>query len=147
MIYRDWIYQDILRISEIEKECFGGEAWSFQMFADSFSLDNFLGVVAEEGGEVVGYGCLSVRGDDADLDNIAVVEPFRQSGVGKNILKRLVQKAKEKKLQKLFLEVRVTNAPAQILYLKNGFKGLYVRSRYYPDGEDAIVMVKELSKK
>ena len=30
------------------------------------------------------------------------------------------------------------------LYLKNGFKGVYARSRYYSDGEDALVMVKEL---
>ena len=30
------------------------------------------------------------------------------------------------------------------MYLKYGFCGLYARSRYYPDGEDALVMVKEL---
>ena len=31
-----------------------------------------------------------------------------------------------------------------MLYLTSGFRGLYARSRYYPDGEDAVVMVKEL---
>ena len=30
------------------------------------------------------------------------------------------------------------------LYLKNGFGGLYARPRYYPDGEDALVMQKSL---
>ena len=33
---------------------------------------------------------------------------------------------------------------AMSLYLKYGFCGLYARSRYYADGEDALVMVKEL---
>ena len=40
--------------------------------------------------------------------------------------------------------MRVSNAPAQRLYLKNGFIGQYARSRYYPDGEDAIVMKKTI---
>ena len=44
----------------------------------------------------------------------------------------------------ILLEVRVSNAPAMTMYLKEGFKGIYVRPRYYPDGEDAVVMQKEL---
>ena len=32
-----------------------------------------------------------------------------------------------------------------LLYLKKGFKGVYARSRYYSNGEDAIVMKKELA--
>ena len=44
----------------------------------------------------------------------------------------------------MFLEVRVSNAEAQMLYLKCGFRGLYARTRYYPDGEDAVVMSREL---
>lgn len=46
MTYRKWTYMDILKISEIEKECFQ-DPWSFQMLADSFSSDNFFGVCAE----------------------------------------------------------------------------------------------------
>lgn len=145
MIYRNWIYQDILKISEIEKECFGKGAWSFQMLADSFSLDYFSGTVALDNDEVVGYGCMTFNGDDADIGNIAVTENYRRSGIGNKILEHMIADAKKHNMQKMFLEVRVTNAPAQILYLTHGFKGLYVRSRYYPDGEDAIVMVKELS--
>ena len=30
------------------------------------------------------------------------------------------------------------------LYLDRGFRGLYARPRYYPDGEDALVMQKSL---
>ena len=56
----------------------------------------------------------------------------------------LLEEAKKRGVKRVFLEVRVSNSSAIMLYLTSGFRGLYARSRYYPDGEDAIVMVKEL---
>jgi transcription-repair coupling factor (superfamily II helicase) len=41
------------------------------------------------------------------------------------------------------LEVRVSNIPAQKLYLKSGYKESGIRKGYYSDGENAIVMIKE----
>ena len=47
-------------------------------------------------------------------------------------------------VRKMFLEVRVSNAPAMSLYLGAGYVGRYARPRYYGDGEDALVMDKNL---
>ena len=85
MIIRRWKYEDILRISEMEKECFPQEPWSFQMLASSFDSDAFHGVLAEDGGEITGYGGITVAADTADVENIAVSEPYRRSGVGTKI--------------------------------------------------------------
>lgn len=141
---REWKYEDILRISEIEKECFPLEPWSFQMLASSFESETFYGVIAEDGGEVAGYGGITVALDSADIDNIAVTEQYRNSGVATSILSRLIEEARGKGVKKVFLEVRVSNTPAMSLYLKEGFKGAYARTRYYSDGEDCLVMVKEI---
>ena len=46
---------------------------------------------------------------------------------------------------RMLLEVRVSNVAAMKLYLERGFSGLYARPRYYPDGEDALVMEKILT--
>ena len=54
MLIRAWKYEDILRISEIEKECFPAEAWSFRMLASSFETENFTGLLAEDDGEIAG---------------------------------------------------------------------------------------------
>lgn len=143
MTYRKWTYMDILKISEIEKECFQ-DPWSFQMLADSFSSDNFFGVCAENDGEVIGYACMAFCGDDADINNIAVTENYRRNGAGAKLLEALIAEAENRGVNNMFLEVRVTNAPAQMLYLTHGFCGVYARPRYYSDGEDAIVMVKRL---
>ena len=47
-------------------------------------------------------------------------------------------------VKRIFLEVRVSNAAAMSLYLKRGYIGRYVRPRYYGDGEDALIMQKDL---
>ena len=57
---------------------------------------------------------------------------------------KLCEIAKSAGAGKVFLEVRVSNSAAMKLYLKCGFAGVYARTRYYPDGEDCLVMVKNL---
>lgn len=42
------------------------------------------------------------------------------------------------------LEVRVSNGAAIALYDQLGFKQVGRRKQYYPDGEDAILMNKDL---
>ena len=143
MTYRSWKFQDILKISELEKECFS-DPWTYRMFVEGFSSKLFYGVCAVEDGEIVGYACETVLFENAEVDNIAVAESCRRRGVGKKLLKKLETEAKERGARVILLEVRVSNAPAMTMYLKEGFKGIYVRPRYYPDGEDAVVMQKEL---
>ncbi len=144
MLIRRWRYDDILKISELEKECFPLEPWTFKMLASSFEAENFRGVLAEDGGETIGYGGMTVAADSADIDNIAVTEAYRRSGVACAVMDELLKIAKDEGVKKLFLEVRVSNYAAMKLYLKCGFRGAYARTRYYPDGEDCLVMVKEI---
>ena len=144
MLIRGWKYEDILRISQIEEECFPDEPWNFKMLASSFEQENFFGVIAEDGGEIAGYGGITVAAGTADVDNIAVTEPYRHSGIATAVLSELISIARAQGAEKVFLEVRVSNVAAMSLYLKNGYKGAYARTRYYADGEDCLVMSKEL---
>ena len=144
MTLRRWKSEDILRISELEKEYFPQEPWSYRMLADSFENENFVGVLCEENGEIAGYGGITIGYDTADIDNIAVCESYRRCGFGGAVLEELVSAARERGSAKVFLEVRVSNASAISLYLKHGFKGVYARTRYYTNGEDCLVMVRDL---
>lgn len=128
----------------MEKECFPKEPWSYHMLVSSFESENFYGILSEDGGDITGYGGITITSDSADIDNIAVAEVYRGSGVGTAILTGLVNEAKRRGAKKVFLEVRVSNSDAMKLYLKNGFNGVYARTRYYSDGEDGLVMAKEL---
>ena len=144
MTVRDWRYEDILKISQLEKEIFTEEAWSYKTLATVFEMQNFSGVLCEDGGEIAGYGGVTVAADSADIGNIAVAENYRRGGMGTAILQKLCQRAKERGAERVFLEVRVSNAQAMKMYLKCGFVGTYARIKYYPDGEDCLVMSKIL---
>lgn len=142
MKLRRWQLSDLSRIAELEKECFPCEPWNFQMLMSSFSSEAFVGIVAEDG-DIVGYGGMTVAADSADVDNIGVTAYFRNSGVATAILRELMRIARETGVKKMFLEVRVSNSAAMRLYLKNGFRGVYARQRYYSDGEDCLVMMRD----
>ncbi len=140
---RAWTFRDLDAIAALERECFS-DPWSRRMLADSFLSDGFFGTVLEEEGAIVAYGGMHIAFDEAEVELVAVSEMYRRCGRGGKVLEDLIDIARERGAKKMFLEVRVSNSAAQILYLKNGFTGLYCRTRYYPDGEDAIVMRKEL---
>ncbi len=144
MTTREWRIGDLDQIAAIEAESFS-DPWTRRMLADSFLSDRFTGVLLEEEGSIVAYGGMSVVCDEAEIELVAVSEMFRRCGRGTKIINDLLELASARGVKRVFLEVRVSNAPAQILYLKSGFRGLYCRTRYYPDGEDAVVMVKVLS--
>ncbi len=139
-------YEDILAVSELEKECFKGESWNFGTIASAFGNSSYEMLVAEEGGEIIGYGCTCTTLDTCDLENVLVAEEYRRGGVGRAILNALLDNAKERGAEKVFLEVRVSNSAAMRLYLSCGFYGVHARTRYYSDGEDCLVMVKELNR-
>ena len=141
---RAWQYSDLSAIAALERECFS-DPWNHRMLAESFLSGHFYGSLLEEDGAVAAYGGMVVFGEQAQVQLIGVAEMYRRCGRGGMILEDLISIAREKGVKHVFLEVRVSNSPALLLYLKHGFSGLYARSRYYADGEDAIVMVKELA--
>ena len=141
---RAWQYSDLSAIAALERECFS-DPWNHRMLAESFLSGHFYGSLLEEDGAVAAYGGMVVFGEQAQVQLIGVAEMSRRCGRGGMILEDLISIAREKGVKHVFLEVRVSNSPALLLYLKHGFSGLYARSRYYADGEDAIVMMKELA--
>lgn len=145
MIIRNWKFEDILAVSGLEKESFGGEAWSYKTLVSAFESGASYGLVAEDGGEIVGYGCITCAADSSDLENVVVAENYRRSGIGRLIVEGLLSEARARGAEQTFLEVRVSNVPAMRLYLKCGFAGAYARTRYYSDGEDCLVMKKSFA--
>ena len=140
---RAWEYADLSAIAELERECFS-DPWNLRMLAESFLSGHFYGSLLEEGGAITAYGGIGIVEDEAEIQLIATAEMYRRCGRGRKIMEDLLEEAKKRGVKRVFLEVRVSNSSAIMLYLTSGFRGLYARSRYYPDGEDAIVLVKEL---
>ena len=102
--------------------------------------------IADQEGAVVGFVCLQVVGDEAEVLNLAVSPAARRLGVGSQLLDHALREAVQKGAQQVFLEVRETNKPALALYQQYGFTVSKRRVGYYSEPPaDALVLVKDLS--
>lgn len=119
------------------------DAWDEKMLLSAFNAGNFFGFIAEDG-VPAGFITYSVNIDTADLQDLFVAENYRRKGVAYALIASFIKDAKSRGVKKLFLEVRESNTPAITLYKKAGFDLISVRNKYYSDGENALVLVKEL---
>lgn len=136
--------QDCEAVSKIEAVCFS-DAWTCSMFEELFQYPTNYYLVAEMQGQIIGFAgsCISI--DTADVMNIAVLEPWREAGIGGRLLSALAEKAEEAGCEKMLLEVRQSNQTARRFYQMYGFRELTVRRNYYSmPAEDAIIMCREL---
>jgi len=120
--------------------------WSIGIFSDCVKTGHPCWVLCVDA-VIVGYGILSVGAGEAHLLNICIDPAYRGQGLGRHLLRRMLDIARWNGAERLFLEVRPSNPLAKTLYESVGFSEIGRRPRYYParDGrEDAIVMVLEL---
>lgn len=90
---------------------------------------------------IYGYAGLWMMADEAHITTIAVKPSHQGIGLGELVLGTLIDTAILLAASTVTLEVRVSNTPAQNLYLKYGFTPVGVRRRYYSDNnEDATIM-------
>ena len=94
--------------------------------------------------KIVGYIGISYVLDEADIISIVVHKDYTKNGIATLLLQEIFKFAKDNNIQKLMLEVRNSNIPAQKLYEKHGFKQITIRKNYYDNSEDALIYEKEL---
>ncbi len=143
MQIRGWTNEDISEIAQMERRCFQ-DPWTEEMLRDCLRYPYYHCFLAEEGGQVCGYCCLICLFEDAEVANIAVDELHRGKGIAKALLFAMENTARGLGGKQSLLEVRVGNAPAISLYQSFGYEKYGARKGYYGDGEDALLMRKNL---
>ncbi len=142
--YELWMLEDI---AALERLCFS-TPWSKESLREVGESEDHVFYVLTGGNglsrEILGFGCVSVMLDEAELLNIAVSPAHRKMGLGQLLLSALFDEAARRGAQRFFLEVRESNLPALKLYLRNGFVAVGRRKRYYTNPtEDAVIMLRE----
>ena len=128
---------------QIEKACFGNDAWSKSNMKSELVAPHTTYVVAEQGDLLIGYAGLNklASSTSADIQTIAVTDSHRGSGIGRALMQSLLEVAKQQGAKDVFLEVREDKPTPQALYGSLGFVAIDRRENYYqPDGVAAIVM-------
>jgi len=152
-VIRGFRSDDLNRVMSINMECLP-ENYSSFFYMDLYRRFPKVFLVAEANGDLQGYiMCRIERGlsklqllrpiRQCHVVSIAVREPYRRKGAATQLmLKAMLEGKGEYEASECFLEVRVGNKPAILLYEKLGFSKVKRNFGYYMDGEDAWVMAK-----
>lgn len=136
---------DLDAIMAIESRVFEGDAWSSGTMLAELRDRNGYYLVAfppEDPARIDAYAGLRAprRQPQADIQTIAVVEGARRHGLGRVLMLRMIDEARDRGATELFLEVRADNPAAKTLYDSLGFEEIAVRPGYYGGVVDAVVM-------
>jgi ribosomal-protein-alanine acetyltransferase len=135
---------DLDAIMALEMATFPTDAWSPALMAEELASPHGHYLVAEDAdGAIVAYAGLRAPAGSpqGDIQTIAVAAHARRRGLGRELLTALLDEARRRGAEEVFLEVRADNPGAQELYRAFGFEEIAVRPNYYqPDGVDAVIM-------
>ncbi len=136
--------EDINKVYEVEISSFP-YPYPIHLFYAFLKLDPELFIVLECDGEVVGYAVAINEGKGyGHIISIAIKPSYRGKGFGKMLMIELERRLRELGVKYIRLEVSVNNNVAIKLYTSLGYKIKKIIRRYYPDGSDAYLMVKEI---
>lgn len=120
--------------------------WTAGIFRDCLRAGHHCCVLDCRVG-IIGYGVLSCAAGEAHVLNLCIASKHQGHGHGREVLRMLIERARGKRAQRIFLEVRPSNLQAISLYESEGFNEIARRPNYYPatkGREEAIVMAMEL---
>ena len=151
IVIRPATADDIPAVLAIEQVCADAPHWPEARYVemlseDSESLQKRALFVAEIGGVIAGYAVAMVVAENAELESMAVSPAFRRQGVGIRLGEAVLDWAIAQGAAEIYLEVRVTNLAAYLLYEWLDFDKTGIRKSYYDDPlEDAVLMTCRLA--
>jgi len=147
LLVRAMTAADVTRVAALERSIFP-DAWSRGAFLQEVEGGSHgFPVVLTDGPRILAYMVSWIIADETHLGNIAVAPEARRKGLAQRLLDVLIERSRERGSRLITLEVRRSNRAARALYEKYGFYPAMVRRAYYSNnGEDAVVMVKMLTR-
>ena len=135
---------DLDQVSQVEKASFPDRPYSRSDFVACLSIAREGFVVACKGDAVIGYVIAIGHGREGSIQSIAVSPEFRGKGIGEMLMRAAINHLAGRS-KRVYLLVDANNERAIRLYRKLSFDETgNIIGRYYPNGDDAIEMVREL---
>jgi len=134
---------DLAALRRLENICFDKDAWPILDLIAVLTLPEIIRLKAVEAGEMIGFVAGDTRPSNgaAWISTIGVDPRFQRRGIGRALLEACEARIK---LPRIKLTVRVSNSGAVALYEHEGYRTAEIWHGYYNDGEDGLVMEKEL---
>lgn len=135
--------KDIEKIVKLEEDIFG-ESLGYEMLSEEIDNPLIWFRVIEVNNDVIGYIGGYFFMEDGEILNFLIEEEYQHLGYGTQLFNSIMDEASLIGIKRVTLEVRRSNKKGLNFYKKHNFKEISVRKHYYKNGEDAIVMMKEL---
>ena len=104
----------------------------------------YLKMIIKETSEIIGFIGFWIKFEQAEITKVSITKKYQ----GHKLSKLLMQDAEKRIVlagcNNITLEVRVSNERAINLYKSCGFRIVTTRKKYYENGEDAYLMLKDL---
>jgi [ribosomal protein S18]-alanine N-acetyltransferase len=107
---RRMVLADLDAVVEIEREVFLFP-WTRGNFGDSIE-SGYHCLILEQGGEVLGYGVMTIGAEEAHLLTLSIAAGSQRKGWGERLLREFIRIAKERLARTMFLDVRESNRAA-----------------------------------
>ena len=132
---------DVKQVVLLEEQ-FLGESLGEDMILNELNNPNVCFLSAKDNEKVIGYIGAYTFDDSMEILNFVVDEAYQRQGIGSLLFNTLLNMYD--KTKSIVLEVRYNNEKGISFYKKNNFNVISIRKHYYKNGDDAIVMMKEI---
>ena len=138
---RELTSDDLDAVTEIERAS-NKSPWSRSLFEGELRMSPserhwIVGLIDDA---VVGFAGAMFVGDDVHVMNVAVDPSVRRHGYGRVLIAELLIRCIAQGGRQATLEVRRDNHAAIALYRHFRLGPVGIRPKYYPDGEDALIL-------
>ena len=144
MIIRKANLDDVEAIVSLDQEVLQTN-WHEKLYAESIVLKDTQSLVLDHEGRLIGFLIYRNIGGDFEIIQLALNKAYQRQGLASMMIDFMIQDAQSSHIEFIYLEVEMDNLPALNLYKKYGFEAIHQRKNYYGQGQDAIVMRKEMS--
>jgi ribosomal protein S18 acetylase RimI-like enzyme len=136
-------WRDLSGLRHLETACFPKDAWPLLDLVGVLTLPSVIRLKAVIDDQLVGFvaGDVRSRQNMAWIATIAVLPEHQGRGIGRALLQAC---EKQLPVPTVRLCVRVSNEAAIHLYLAEAYQRAGLWPKYYQDGENALVMEKQL---
>ena len=141
VVVRKATWRDLFPLLRLERQCFGRDAWPWTDMLAALIFPETVRLLALVGNEVAGFviGDRRRRQGVGWIASLGVHPAYRRRGIATQLLRMCEERLA---MPSIRLSLRVSNQAARALYLREDYRPVGRWSRYYRDGEDAIVMEK-----
>jgi ribosomal-protein-alanine N-acetyltransferase len=131
-------------LARLHASCFA-DAWADSAFDALLASPGTFALLAQTGGEDVGFVLARVVADEAEILSLGVVPLARRRGAGQRLVAAAGELCAAAGGERLFLEVGNENRAARMFYRRMGFREMGLRRGYYRNGlEDALTLKADL---